>query len=118
MQDSLGFRSKFAGDGMRVGVTAEKQDLEKEHTRRPDTGAAAEPGENVFADERLDLEEKESSEENGEGVGGGRSFQYAVFSVQWAEGVKEEVIRELRELREERRHFTGDNRGTERRVGR
>jgi hypothetical protein len=55
--------------------------LEEEHARRPYARTAAEPGENVFADKRLDLEEEKSAEENGEGVGESGGFQYSVFSV-------------------------------------
>ena len=52
-----------------VGVAAEEQGLEKQEAGGPDAGAPAEPRENVFADEGLDLEEEESTGENAEGEG-------------------------------------------------
>jgi hypothetical protein len=75
---------KFAGDQVRVGITGEEKDLEEKHAGRPDTGASAEPRENVFGDQRLDLEQEESAEENGESVGGGQSvsIECSVFSIQ------------------------------------
>ena len=82
MQERLSFGMKFAGDQMGVGITGEEQHLEEKHADGPDTGTSAEPGENVFTDERLDLEKEESAEENGKSVGGCESFQCGVFSVQ------------------------------------
>ena len=54
---------------MRVGVAAKEHRLEKEEACRPNAGAPAEPREDIFADERLDLEEEESTGENAKGEG-------------------------------------------------
>jgi len=69
-----------------IGVTAEEEDLEEKHAGGPDAGTATEPGEDVFADKGLDLEEEKSAEEDGEGVGGqrGESVQCSVVSIQCA----------------------------------
>ena len=72
---------KFAGDQMGVGVTSEEQDLKEKHADGPNTGAAAEPGENVFTDQRLDLKQEEGAEKNGQGIGGYERFQCAVLSL-------------------------------------
>ena len=88
MQDCLRLWSKFARDEVGIGIASQQQDLEEKHASGPDTRTAAEPGKNVFADERLDLEEKECAQEDGEGVGGSQSIQYSVFGIR--AGVKEE----------------------------
>ena len=54
---------------MRIRVATEQQRLEEEEARRPHARTPAEPREDVFTDERLDLEEEESTGENAEGEG-------------------------------------------------
>ena len=49
---------------MGIGITADEHDLEKEEASGPDAGAAAEPREDVFPNERLDLEKQKRSEKN------------------------------------------------------
>jgi hypothetical protein len=49
---------------MRVKVAPEQQPLKKQHAGRPDGGAAAEPGQNEFPDQRLNLEKQEGSQKN------------------------------------------------------
>ena len=70
MENRLRAGLQVAADGVGVGVTAEEQQLKKQHARRPHAGPAAEPREDVFTDERLDLEEEERTGEDGEGEGG------------------------------------------------
>src|SRR2546427_199610 len=72
---------------MSVGVTGEKQDLEEKHAGGPDARAAAEPGQDVFADERLNLEKEEGAEKDGEGVGdqGARLQVTGLQSCRWQE---------------------------------
>ena len=55
---------------VRVSITTKKANLKKQHASSPDPGTPPEPRQDVFADERLDLEEQESSGENGQGEGG------------------------------------------------
>src|SRR5258706_11239769 len=54
---------------MRVGVAEEEEHLKKEQTRRPHARPATEPRENVFADQRLDLEKQKRTKKNGQRPG-------------------------------------------------
>ena len=54
---------------MRIRVATQQHRLKEEKARRPDAGTPAEPREDVFADERLDLEKEESTGENAKGEG-------------------------------------------------
>src|SRR5215472_1405525 len=58
-----------ADDAVGVEIAREQQELEEEHAGRPDRRRAAEPGKDVFADERLNLEEKKRSEKDRQRVG-------------------------------------------------
>ena len=50
-----------------IGVPASEQDLKEQHQRRPDRWRATKPGQDEFADHRLDLEEKKCRKENADG---------------------------------------------------
>ena len=50
---------------MRIGVAAQQRDLEEEHARGPDGGRTTKPGQNLFRDERLDLEKQKRAEQDG-----------------------------------------------------
>jgi len=50
-----------------VGVSAGEQDLKEQHQRGPDSGRATKPGQDEFADHRLDLKEKKCRKENTDG---------------------------------------------------
>ena len=49
---------------MGISISRDKHGLEKQQARGPHAGSAAEPGQNIFADKRLDLEQQECSAEN------------------------------------------------------
>lgn len=66
---------------MRVSVSPEKQDLKKEHASGPHARTAPEPGKDVFAYERLELEQKERAKEDGESGRHVFSVQFSVFSM-------------------------------------
>ena len=53
---------------MGITVAGKERNLEKEHAGGPDCRAPPEPGEDVFADKRLDLEKKERTEKNRQGI--------------------------------------------------
>ena len=59
-------RMKVSRQKVGVGVTAEQHDLEKEQAGAPDRGGPPEPGENVLADQRLDLKDQEGAGEDGD----------------------------------------------------
>ena len=48
---------------MGVRVTRQQNNLKEKHARRPHPRPAAEPRQNIFANERLDLEQEESPRE-------------------------------------------------------
>ena len=64
VHDGLRARLEPARGEVRVGVAAQQQHLEEQHAGRPDARPAAEPGQDVLADERLHLEEQECPGEN------------------------------------------------------
>ncbi len=68
MEGTLGARAHPAREAMRVEVSRQQHELEEEEAGGPDRGRSAEPGQDVFAQERLDLKEKERSEKDREGV--------------------------------------------------
>src|SRR6202162_1454080 len=74
MKRALPAWSQAAYRSMRVRVAAEENDLEEEHAGRPDRRHAAEPRQDVLADDRLDLKEEKRPEEdrNGEEEHGAR----------------------------------------------
>jgi hypothetical protein len=53
---------------VRVGIAQQQNRLKKEQAGGPDRGAAAEPGQDHFGDERLNLEEQESAQEDSQSV--------------------------------------------------
>lgn len=55
------------GDKVRVEVAAEEEELEDEHVGGPDGGRSAEPRQDVFADDELDLKEQKSAEKDSGG---------------------------------------------------
>ena len=69
MHDGLLSQGQPACEQMRVGVAGQQHALEKQQTGGPHAGRAAEPRQDVFADEWLDLEQEERPSENGEAVG-------------------------------------------------
>ena len=52
---------------MRVHVTGEEKELEDQHAGGPDGRGATEPGEDVLADDELDLKKEKGAEEDGGG---------------------------------------------------
>lgn len=64
VEERLFPRGEFARGKMRVDVTAEQKRLEKEQTRCPHSGTAAEPRKNEFSHERLDCEKQKRAKEN------------------------------------------------------
>lgn len=73
---------KTFGQEMRVEVAAEEQELKDEEIGGPDSGGAAEPREDVFADDELDLKEEKGAEEDGDGEepdGGGGIREGGLF---------------------------------------
>lgn len=67
MKRALPAWSQAAYRSMRVRVAAEENDLEEEHAGRPDRRHAAEPRQDVLADDRLDLKEEKRPEEDRDG---------------------------------------------------
>src|SRR5215510_1124394 len=65
MNAHLPDRRDALGKQMGVEVAAEQSGLEKQQTRGPDLGRAAEPGQDFFGDQRLRLKQKERAEEDG-----------------------------------------------------
>ena len=53
-----------ARDQFGVGVAAKQRRLEEEEARRPHPGRAAEPGQDLLGDHRLDEEQQESGKED------------------------------------------------------
>jgi hypothetical protein len=49
---------------MRVRVTSQQTGLEEQQTSGPNRGAAAEPGQDVAPDHRLQLEQKKSAQKD------------------------------------------------------
>jgi hypothetical protein len=48
-----------------IGITEQQSHLEEQHAGGPDGGRTAEPRENLFGDEGLNLEQKEGADEDG-----------------------------------------------------
>ena len=68
MQNPLLFGFELHDDAVRVGIAQQQNRLEKEQAGGPDRGAAAEPGQDNFGDERLNLEEQERTQEDSQSV--------------------------------------------------
>ena len=73
MNDGLNSRAELLGYEMRISISTQQRDLEKEHAGGPNAWSAAEPWQDVFSDERLNLKEKKRAEKNREGVGKGQA---------------------------------------------
>lgn len=58
MQEDLRAWLQKPAAEVRVQVTAQKQDLKKHHAGGPNTGSTTEPGQQVFANQRLNLEQQ------------------------------------------------------------
>jgi hypothetical protein len=56
VDDRLRARPEMPAHEMGVRIAAQQQHLEEKHAGRPDAGTAAEPGQDVLADQGLDLE--------------------------------------------------------------
>ena len=70
VEDSLGARFEQARTEMRISVAGQEHDLKEKHAGCPNAGASTEPGKNIFADNRLHLEEQESTGEDRQRVQG------------------------------------------------
>jgi len=68
MQEELPARVQSAGQEVGVKVAAEQERLEEQQACRPHRRRAAEPRKDELADERLDQEEQESTQQNREAV--------------------------------------------------
>ena len=66
VRQRLRTRRAATGDQVRVEVAPEQHALEEQHRRRPYARAAAEPGQDQLADERLDLEQQVGADEDGQ----------------------------------------------------
>lgn len=66
MQCNLRAQREKPVEKMRIGVATEQQYLEDQHASCPDARAATVPRQNVFAHDRLDLEEQKRAHENGQ----------------------------------------------------
>jgi hypothetical protein len=64
MHPSLPAQRPPACQNVSIGVTAEEKRLEKQHACSPYGGSASKPGQDIFADERLDQEKKECAEKH------------------------------------------------------
>ena len=58
----------MACEKMSVDIPPEEEDLEKEHTRGPDSRCASEPGKNIPGDNGLDLKEQKRTEKNRQSI--------------------------------------------------
>ena len=67
MDDDLLARPKPLTEQMGIGIAGQQEDLEEQHAGSPNPGTASKPGQNIFGDERLDLEHQEGAQEDGEG---------------------------------------------------
>ena len=56
------------GKQVSITVAGQESNLEKEHAGSPNRRAPPEPGQNVFTDKRLDLEQKERTDKYRQGV--------------------------------------------------
>ena len=64
MYSQMRFRTQVSRCKMGVRITSEQDGLEKEHGSRPNRWAPPKPWENLFTNQRLDLKEKKSANEN------------------------------------------------------
>ena len=64
----LAARRKPARQEMGVGITAHQEHLEKQQASRPHTRPAAKPRQDILANERLNLEQQESSDKDRERI--------------------------------------------------
>ena len=62
--DRLPSRSEPAGQQMGIPVAGGQQNLEKQQAGGPDSGTAAEPGQDVFGEERLNQKQQECAQED------------------------------------------------------
>ena len=68
MDNGLPARRAAAADQEGIKIPAAQRALEKQHGRGPHRGTAAKPGQDEFADQRLNLEEQKSAEQNGQRI--------------------------------------------------
>jgi hypothetical protein len=61
----LRFARRHAGQGVRIKIAQAQQGLEKQHGGCPDRRAAAEPGQDLLADKRLNLKQQKCAGEDG-----------------------------------------------------
>ena len=64
MDQRLSAHRQLAAEQVRVSVAGQQGALEKQHAGRPYAGAAAEPGEDEFRHQRLNLKQQERAQEN------------------------------------------------------
>ena len=62
----FGFRQRISE--VRIGVSGQQHQLEKQHRRAPHRGRSAEPRQNDLGDQRLHLKQQKGAQENGDGV--------------------------------------------------
>jgi hypothetical protein len=61
---SLPFKSYSLGEKVRIQVPNNEDDLEEEHARRPHCWCATKPGQKIFCENKLNLEQQERTQEN------------------------------------------------------
>ena len=65
MNEHLRARGEISCKEMRVGISAQQEDLEEEHAGGPDCRCPAEPGQDISRDDGLDLKQEKGTEKNG-----------------------------------------------------
>ncbi len=65
MQDRLSKGRKVGDQQVRIGVACEEHELKEEHAGGPDGRTAAEPRQDRFADDRLNLKQQKRGDQNG-----------------------------------------------------
>ena len=68
MQQRLALGGEISGCPIRIEIAGEQHALEKYQAGRPHGGRSAEPGQNLFGDNRLYQKKQEGRSENGKGV--------------------------------------------------
>ena len=77
MHQHLLFRTEIPDQAVRVKISAQEHQLEKQQRRAPHRRRAAEPGQDEFRDQRLDLKEQERAQKDRNGVDEHRSPRIA-----------------------------------------
>ena len=68
MEYFLIFWLEVGDDAVRIEIAQKQRHLKEEQANSPDCGGTTEPGQNRAGDNRLNLKEKESADENSESI--------------------------------------------------